>query len=458
MSTITAGILITSDGILHNQKSDHISKYLIKELNSLRYNVGKITVVPEQVNVISNELEFMVKNCDLIITVGGMKCSNIYKAIGGIISQELEQSSELVKILEEIREPYDDDDIFIPIQAKILSGYVYPVIHFQRIFILNEKHYKKSFPEILKAHLVQYRQEKSFRKVFRIIKNGNANRDLQEIDKLSNNCVKFEFSKDDKFFIFKISSRELSHMIEFEQKIRNKFNSHKLDVIDDSDVWEIIYASKESHVRNTIENIEKCLKQCGLENIFLSFNGGKDCTVLLHLILVVIKKKYSNFTKPIFCLYVQSDSPFPEQDEFISQCQLYYNLEVVTIKSGIKDALQQTLLKYPHYKACFMGTRRTDPYSSSLQVFQMTDPNWPQIMRVSPLLDWHYSDIWDYLLFYKVPYCKLYDMGYTSLGNTVNTTKNPSLIYHDQFDGKEMYLPAYKLLKETKERNGRDSS
>lgn len=88
----------------------------------------------------------------------------------------------------------------------------------------------------------------------------------------------------------------------------------------------------------------------------------------------------------------------------------------------------------------------------------MTDPNWPQILRVSPLLDWHYSDIWDYLLFYNVPYCKLYDMGFTSLGNTINTKRNPSLIYSDPCTGSETYLPAYKLLKEVKERNGRNSS
>lgn len=85
----------------------------------------------------------------------------------------------------------------------------------------------------------------------------------------------------------------------------------------------------------------------------------------------------------------------------------------------------------------------------------MTDPDWPQVVRVSPLLDWHYSYIWDYLLYFRVPYCSLYNDGYTSLGNMKNTLRNPSLLYYDVLQDKEVYLPAYKLMNAKEERNGR---
>lgn len=85
----------------------------------------------------------------------------------------------------------------------------------------------------------------------------------------------------------------------------------------------------------------------------------------------------------------------------------------------------------------------------------MTDHNWPQVMRVSPLLDWHYSEIWDYLLYYHVPYCNLYDEGYTSLGSVHNTIKNPNLLYNMDEEDSETYLPAYKLLDGNSERSGR---
>jgi FAD synthetase len=458
MSLKTAAIIIISKEILQDKKCDTVSKSLIKELNSLQYTIEKVTVIPEKEHVIVTELDSVVKNCDIVITLSE-KCGTIYQAIGRMTSQALQQNEELVEVFKELKEPYETEDVYLPVQAKLIStSHVYPIIHFQRIFILKEKFLKYSFNKNFKNHLAQYRKDRIFWKNIKIAQNGNSIGELHEIKKISNNHVKMEYVRTDQFVTVKVTSGELSHVVQFEQKVRDKFGNHCLNSTYDSDVWDKVYLSCERHVKKAIENIESCIERYGLENIFVSFNGGKDCTVLLHLVLAVIKKKYAQYTQPIFCLYVQSESPFPEQDEFIQHSKTYYNLEIMTIKSGIKDALQETLKKNPNYKACFMGTRRTDPYSSYLQVFQMTDANWPQIMRVSPLLDWHYCDIWDYLLYYKVPYCTLYDMGFTSLGNTENTTRNPSLIYRDQFEEKEMYLPAYKMWKENTERNGRNSN
>lgn len=59
----------------------------------------------------------------------------------------------------------------------------------------------------------------------------------------------------------------------------------------------------------------------------LSFNGGKDCTVLLHL-LYAARQEYERehpleTQKPtrIKTLYVAYANSFPEVDEFVEYCE-----------------------------------------------------------------------------------------------------------------------------------------
>ena len=48
--------------------------------------------------------------------------------------------------------------------------------------------------------------------------------------------------------------------------------------------------------------------------------------------------------------------------------------------------------------------------------------------------------VWSFLLEFKIPYCKLYDEGYTYLGNQTNTKKNESLYNKEKKTYQKAYL------------------
>jgi len=57
-------------------------------------------------------------------------------------------------------------------------------------------------------------------------------------------------------------------------------------------------------------------------------------------------------------------------------------------------------------------------------MFCPSSAGWPAFMRVNPVLNWGYSDVWALLRAAAVPYCALYDRGFTSIGSTADTRPN----------------------------------
>lgn len=139
-------------------------------------------------------------------------------------------------------------------------------------------------------------------------------------------------------------------------------------------------------------------------------------------------------------------------DDFVDKAAQYYNIKLIKKKKPIKSALFNLLSENVKLKTCLMGVRRGDPGTENLEEFMDTDPGWPKLMRVSLILDWTYNQVWDFLLKHNVPYCSLYDKGYTSLGDKTKTFPNELL---KNPNNPEHYLPAYTLLDGSSERNGR---
>jgi len=102
-----------------------------------------------------------------------------------------------------------------------------------------------------------------------------------------------------------------------------------------------------------------------------------------------------------------------------------------------------------------MGSRSTDPRGMYMRgKVEWTDADWPRFLRVCPVLDWSYSEIWEAIRGLSVLYCNLYDEGYTSIGERSKSLPNPALKIGDR----EKYLPAWRLQDGKLERSCRENA
>ena len=213
-------------------------------------------------------------------------------------------------------------------------------------------------------------------------------------------------------------------------------------------------------LKDSMNVIKDAIYQSKKQNkdICVSFNGGKDCCVVLYLFYHIAEKM--NFVQndnKLKVVNLKIKRQFEEMKNFLdSLLQNYYSASKIDFieNQGVdmRECLGSFKNDYPNVWFNLMGTRRNDGrYFLNFNNFQITDDGWPQFMRVCPILDWTYHEIWYFIKRFNIPYCKLYDEGYTSIDNADNTTEN-QMLYDEEL---RKYNPAYMLNDGNDERTGR---
>ncbi|KAK4114947.1 adenine nucleotide alpha hydrolases-like protein [Canariomyces notabilis] len=263
-------------------------------------------------------------------------------------------------------------------------------------------------------------------------------------------------------------------------EIRNKIDAFLCEETDDD-----VLRKVQNQVRVSIDVIGEALRRYGLEHVSLSYNGGKDCLVLLVLIMAclpawasssrpsppdfdvttmstppqaptsesAVSSNAAPTTRPLQAIYIVSPHPFAEVEDFVCSSAEQYHLDLKRYALPMRPALEAYLKDRPAVKAIFLGTRRTDPHGEFLSHFNPTDEGWPQFMRVHPVIDWHYVEIWAFIRHLGIPFCELYNRGFTSLGGVTDTRPNPALAVRGEAS---KFRPAYELRDDDEERLGRD--
>lgn len=198
-----------------------------------------------------------------------------------------------------------------------------------------------------------------------------------------------------------------------------------------------ILGSKVPKVIQSLKVLEEAIETYQ-EELWFSFNSGKDNTACFFMTAAILYRKsgYKAIDFKIKALNFEEEDPFPECESYMDDLKRNFRMEVMTLKnsenltkSKFMKAGMIKLVQENKLRAVIMGSRKTDPYCGSLTHFSKssTDDGWPPFIRVLPIIDWDFKEIWKFFADCKVPYCVLYDKGYTYLGDRQDSVPNPVL-------------------------------
>ena len=466
----TAGILIIGDEILNGHVVDTNSTFLMKKLWNLGVLTQELRVIKDSIDGICKSVQVFSKMFDIVVLAGGTGSTHddlTYQAVAKAFSEECHIYPNLCK---DIQEFFGLEEVSsavtklatLPKSSQLHyhpdASSIFPLVQVMNVYILPgvPKYLTLLFDTIMPGII----STNSLKSKLTVLECRLP--EIKIAEQISQ--VQKKFSPEISIGVYPVfDSHKIEAKIHVEgtndAKIRSCTNMI-FNIIPTGFLAEMTTTPRQlscddikhldTIVSSSTEIINKGLIQYGMGNIALAFNGGKDCTALLHLLLFSLEKLVKE-KLTITAICIDDPDNFPEIEEFIDSRVKFHNLNMLKFKGKIKDGLFELHRQIPQITAIFMGTRSTDPFSCNLASFSPCDEDWPPLMRINPIISWSYNDVWLFLQKNEIPYCSLYDQGYTSIGNTKNTKKNPALLNSDTGE----YKPAYCLSDGTLERAGR---
>ncbi|RQX70013.1 phosphoadenosine phosphosulfate reductase family protein [Toxoplasma gondii CAST] len=163
---------------------------------------------------------------------------------------------------------------------------------------------------------------------------------------------------------------------------------------------------------------------------------------------------FTGLPRPKAIYFHGNEEEFEEVADFVEHTANEFELDVSIYHCGLAEGVQDFSSRFSHLRplAFVLGTREGDPNTAHLLPMQASSSWLPAFLRVHPLVGFRYGHIWHFIRHFALPYCVLYDRGYTSIGTKKNTKPNPHLFCSET----GLYAPAYLLANWADERSGRN--
>ena len=185
----TAGIVVIGNEILSGRTRDENATYFLKELRTLGVDVRRVSVIPDEIQAIGDEIRSASRNFDYVFSSGGVGPTHDDVTIQGVAAafeRKVGPSSELESTLREYYQDNLTDAMLrmadVPEGASLVRGdqMWFPVIVVENVYIF------PGVPEILTSKFQsikeRFREDPFFtRDVYLVVEEGHVADVLHEV-------------------------------------------------------------------------------------------------------------------------------------------------------------------------------------------------------------------------------------------------------------------------------------
>ncbi|VDN98582.1 unnamed protein product [Rodentolepis nana] len=421
----TLGVIVIGDEILRGDVVDTNFAFVAHQAPSCGLKLKRVSIIPDIAKVISKEIQKFSKDYDVVVTSGGIGITHddlTYEAVADAFDENLILHPSLLKFIESefgcraTDLPVDDHRLRlarVPASSRLIYGKdpktnqtsEYPVLSVKNVFVLPglPQFFRLGF-DFIKPYIQDPNMKYFSRNLY------TTSEETHLANRLGDFAAEFQNSvlvgsypvQNNQYYKVRIflESQDLQTLKIAQSSLEKLLGDELVNYDSDAVVNAVdrVYKMSQENtlfgqkLKHSIEIVTEIIDRYGTEDIILSFNGGKDCIALLHLLFAVLNKNSGSkgpFKRPQL-FYVREQTPFAEVETFVESTLDFYQYEstkisrldsssgenwvqkcsaehpsLIVYSGHIKQGLARLKHDSPNLKVVFIGTRYADPWTGT---------------------------------------------------------------------------------------------
>ncbi|NWH80047.1 FLAD1 synthase, partial [Piaya cayana] len=384
----TAGIVVIGDEILRGHTQDTNSFFMCRRLHALGVKVARISVVPDEVEAIADEVASFASRFTYVLTSGGIGPTHddvTFEAVAKAFGEKVTPHPELVALVHKFFGKTDTECpemklARVPESSRLNYGtdgrtgnaFKYPLVSVRNVYIF------PGIPALMERAL------DGLAHLFRSSGTRFHSRDIYvAADEVLIAPVLYEANA---AFQGRVALGSYPDWVSNYYRVKLTLESES-----EQDLEEVHgFLMEKLPPGVVVPAVTDCialaatqvygLAEAGMGTIGASVRlqlweewfGSRVCVVQgLESVEALLVTQVGAGPRPVRqeklqVLYIRTGSPFPELEQFIQATIQRYQIQLVTVPGSIREALGRLKEEQPQLEAVLMGTRRTDPYSRTL--------------------------------------------------------------------------------------------